>query len=54
MVYIRQNKIDIVVGDVQDFYEFREAWVKAFVETLNDRFKYERSEEGLNRIIRKK
>lgn len=43
-----------VVGDVQNFYEFREAWVKAFVETLNDRFKYERSEEGLNRIIRKK
>lgn len=39
-----------VGGDVLNFYDFRIAWIKAFVETLNDRFTYEKTEDGLNRI----
>lgn len=43
-----------VGGNVKNFYDLREAWIKAFVETINDKFKYEKSEDGLNRIIRLK
>ena len=44
---------DQVGGDVENFYEMREAWLKAFVETLNPVFAYEKTGEGLNRIFRK-
>ncbi|MCW3489279.1 hypothetical protein [Dethiobacter alkaliphilus] len=40
-------------GDVQNFYNLREAWVAAFVETLNTDFTYEKDQDGVNRIIRK-
>lgn len=43
-----------VGGDVRNFYDLREAWIKAFVETMNAEFKYEKSEDGLNRIVRQK
>ena len=43
-----------VGGDVRNFYDFREAWMKAFVETINDKYRYEKSENGANRITRKK
>jgi hypothetical protein len=39
-----------VGGDVRNFYDFRSAWIKAFVETVNDRFTYDKTEDGLNRI----
>lgn len=41
-------------GDVQNFYGLREAWIKAFVGTINNRFNYEKSENGLNRIVGQK
>ncbi|MCX7711094.1 MAG: hypothetical protein N2484_14750 [Clostridia bacterium] len=40
-------------GDVQNFYDLREAWISAFVKTVNPEFKYEKSANGINRIIRK-
>lgn len=40
-----------VGGDVQNFYDLRTAWIKAFVETISDRYTYEKSENGLNRIL---
>lgn len=40
--------------EVQNFYDFRVAWIKAFVETINDRFTYEKSENGLNKILMRK
>lgn len=43
-----------VGGDAQNFYDLREAWVKAFVETINTEFKYEIPESSLNRIVRRK
>ena len=45
---------DRVGGDIQNFYDLREAWIKAFVETVNKEFKYERSQDGLNKITRRK
>jgi hypothetical protein len=45
---------DRVGGDIRNFYELREVWIKAFVKTINSEFKYEKSESGLNRIIRQK
>ncbi len=43
-----------VGGDVLNFYDFRIAWIKAFVDTINDRFTYEKTEDGLNRILMRK
>lgn len=42
-----------VHGNVSNFYELREAWVKAFVEKLNPYFTYVRSAENTHRISRK-
>lgn len=42
-----------VKGDVQNFYDMREEWIKSFVNTLNPGFTYEKSADGLNRITRK-
>ena len=41
-------------GDIRNFYELREEWIKAFIETINGDFKYEKSKDGLSRIIRQK
>lgn len=43
-----------VGGDVQNFYDLREAWVRSFVKNINAEYKYEKSEKGLNRIIKQK
>jgi hypothetical protein len=43
-----------VGGDVKNFHDFRTVWIKAFVETINDQFTYEKSENGLNRIFMRK
>ncbi|HEY9062968.1 MAG TPA: hypothetical protein VIO64_21095 [Pseudobacteroides sp.] len=40
-----------VEGDVQNFYDLREAWVKGFVETINSEYKYKKSEGGINKIF---
>lgn len=40
-------------GNVQDFYDLREVWIKAFVSAVNSGFKFEKTQEGLNRIVRK-
>lgn len=42
-----------VEGDVNIFYEFRETWVKAFVEELNHDFTYVRSVDNTHSISRK-
>lgn len=42
-----------VGGDVINFYELREAWISAFVNELNNNYKYEKTTDGLN-VIRKK
>lgn len=44
---------DEVNGDVEHFYDLREAWVKAFVETINPEFSYERRPGGDHKITRK-
>lgn len=41
-------------GDVQNFYDLRETWIKAFVKTLNNEFEYEKNKNGINRIVRLK
>ncbi len=43
---------DQVKGDVQHFYDFREAWVKAFVQGLGPNFTYIKS-GNTHRIVRK-
>lgn len=43
-----------VGGDVQNFYDFRNAWIRAFVETINDKLTYEKTDEGLNKIYQRK
>ncbi|AEY64985.1 hypothetical protein [Clostridium sp. BNL1100] len=42
-----------VEGNVNNFYELREVWVKAFVEELNPDFFYARSADNTHRISRK-
>ncbi len=42
-----------VEGNVNNFYELREVWVKAFVEELNHDFVYTRSADNTHRISRK-
>ncbi len=43
-----------VEGNVNNFYELRESWVKAFVEELNPVFTYTRSaEKNIHKIYRK-
>lgn len=41
-----------VQGDVNHFYDLREAWISAFTETLNEHFKYSKSEDGKHLISR--
>ncbi len=41
---------DKVEGDVSVFYELRETWVKAFIEKLTPRFKYTKTEDGVQSI----
>ncbi len=43
---------DEVNGDVEHYYDLREAWVKAFVETLAPDFTYERRPGGNQKIVR--
>jgi hypothetical protein len=42
-----------VQGNIQNFYDLREAWVKAFVEELNQNFSYGRSSENIHSIYKK-
>lgn len=44
---------DEVDGDIQHFYDFRGAWVKAFVETLTPELAYERRPNGDHKIVKK-
>lgn len=39
-------------GDVQNFHDLREAWIKAFIHGLHPGFRYEQSEHDVHRIIR--
>lgn len=41
-----------VGGDVNNFYELREAWTKSFVENLNPNFRFEKTKDA-DRIFRK-
>lgn len=41
-----------VQGDVRNFYVMREAWVSAFIETIAPTFRYERTGEGIQSIVR--
>ena len=42
-----------VEGNVNNFYELREVWIKAFVEEVNPDFAYVRSADNTHRISRK-
>lgn len=42
-----------VEGNVQNFYVLREAWIKAFVTTINSDFQYIKESEKINKIVRK-
>ncbi len=44
---------DEVDGDIQHYYDFREAWVKAFVDTLTPELTYERRPNGDHKIMKK-
>lgn len=39
-------------GDVQNYYDLREAWIRAFVQVLNPELKYEELPENTHRITR--
>lgn len=38
-------------GDVENFYALRGAWIRAFVETINSKLSYERSNDNVHRIF---
>lgn len=40
-----------VKGEVGNFYDLREEWIKAFIKTLNPDFRYEKLPDGTHRII---
>lgn len=44
---------DEVGGDISHYYDLREAWVKAFVETLTPQLTYEKRPNGNHKIVRK-
>jgi len=44
---------DNVKGNVENFYNFRGVWIKAFVEALNPDFTYERADDNIHRIVKK-
>ncbi len=41
-----------VNGDVNNFYDFRDAWIDSFMETLNAGFRYNRRADGEYQIVR--
>lgn len=41
-----------VKGNIQHFYDLREAWVSAFIQTLNSEFKYSKDTDGNHSITR--
>lgn len=43
---------DKVEGDVSIFYTLRDAWVKAFIETLTPKFTYSKTDEAVHEIKR--
>lgn len=43
---------DQVKGDIAIFYRLRDAWVKAFIESLTPSFKYIKSEDATHQIIK--
>jgi hypothetical protein len=52
-ICLHQRYWDEVEGDVVHYYDFREAWIKSFVETLTPQFSYERRPNGDHKIVRK-
>lgn len=42
-----------VKGDVRNFYVLREAWTKAFIESLNSKFSYAKIDDEQHKIVRK-
>lgn len=42
-----------VNGDVTNFYNLRDAWIKGFVEKINSEFYFQRLEDETQKIIRK-
>ncbi|QUH25585.1 hypothetical protein [Serpentinicella alkaliphila] len=41
-----------VGGDVKNFYDLRDVWIKYFVQSLNPKFNYERAADGVQKIKR--
>lgn len=41
-----------VGGNVDYFYVYRETWISAFVNELNPEFKYEKTSDNVNRIVK--
>lgn len=50
---LHQEFWDAVDRDVQNFYDIREAWTKAFVSESSDNFTYEKVSESIHHIFRK-
>lgn len=42
-----------VKGNIQNFYDLREAWVSAFIKGLNSEFQYNKDEDGNHSITRR-
>lgn len=49
---VHKSYWDRVEGDISIFYILRDAWVKAFIESLAPNFKYTKTEESVHEIIK--
>ncbi|WMJ82205.1 hypothetical protein RBU49_08120 [Clostridium sp. MB40-C1] len=42
-----------IKGDVRNFYDLRDSWINGFIKEINDKFTFQRYENGIQKIIRK-
>ncbi|SHK25108.1 hypothetical protein SAMN02745163_03491 [Clostridium cavendishii DSM 21758] len=47
---IHRKHWDKVSGDVENFYVLREEWIKGFINEAGNRYTYDKTEDGYNRI----
>ena len=47
---IHKQYWDVVGGDVNEFYSLRDSWIEVFLKGIGSKFKYIRTESGINTI----
>ncbi|MDY4949148.1 hypothetical protein [Clostridium cadaveris] len=47
---IHKQYWDVVGGDVNEFYSLRDSWIEGFLKGIGSKFKYIRTESGINTI----